>query len=629
MRFLERLLHVATPVIRKTLQELLAAECYKTATAAVKVPPASPWTAFNSAYSRAVGPPPSMGMDTITVPYMPKSPFFPKFVDPKSMITKKTDMLSTLFGGLGPVIYTADSKPFVPYSAPYLSSTDIGSSVETGKSTSILPEKPEKGTVKEDAISAYKRGIFGPFSPKFGPMGGISPMGPKFGPIPPFAAPDTVSNYSPSEMFSRKRRSLASLSTNDVNTMSEDSELEENTLSEKEGSSTPVKEYMPGMFGPFGPVVDPAMFISKKSAFLDTLFKNIATSTTETPLDASTLKSTIVPPSFWIPSSSIPDPTEYNDKVLTFLDKLFENIKINKTTTADNVDSKDVTRSLSNNGTQVKIARAVQDLSSITNTKDMIVDSILSELGDIKGNMITTLNDLIAYEKTMAPATTPKKPFKPFAPGLWPKPTVDPTLPFKQRMIMLGQMFDMLTDLQKNITLAIQETIKTNTVENTEAESTTNPPINMTLLDAIKKKLDTVPSINYAIPMKVTPKISRMLPKDSTSFWVNYPDSTVPTAKRDVNDISYLPSTDNDDLRHQEQRQYQRAVKMQMHQGYQSLPAGAIETVQAGGGSTPEHQGGGIKLLNKNEYADFNKWMDWIQYFGNDQQEHRHSHNHH
>ena len=75
--------------------------------------------------------------------------------------------------------------------------------------------------------------------------------------------------------------------------------------------------------------------------------------------------------------------------------------------------------------------------------------------------MISTLNDFITYEKTVASATASgKKPFKSFAPGLWPAPTVDATLPFQQRMNVLSQVFDMLIDLQKNITTAVQEAVK-------------------------------------------------------------------------------------------------------------------------------------------------------------------------
>jgi hypothetical protein len=40
-----------------------------------------------------------------------------------------------------------------------------------------------------------------------------------------------------------------------------------------------------------------------------------------------------------------------------------------------------------------------------------------------------------------------------------------------------------------------------------------------------------------------------------------------------------------------------RSIKMAVHQGYQSLPPGSEELLQAGGGSTPQkHEGGGIKL---------------------------------
>ena len=77
--------------------------------------------------------------------------------------------------------------------------------------------------------------------------------------------------------------------------------------------------------------------------------------------------------------------------------------------------------------------------------------------------MVSTLTDLITYEKSVAASVAPKKPlkpFKPFPPGFWPVTTVDATLPFQQRMSVLSQVFDMLTELQRNITTAVQETIK-------------------------------------------------------------------------------------------------------------------------------------------------------------------------
>lgn len=82
--------------------------------------------------SRALGPPPISGIGTITVPYMPKSPMFPKFVDPKMMISKKTDLLSNLFGGLGPV----DTSGSVGDSSYY---STLGATETIGK-TSTIPD---------------------------------------------------------------------------------------------------------------------------------------------------------------------------------------------------------------------------------------------------------------------------------------------------------------------------------------------------------------------------------------------------------------------------------------------------------------------------------------------------------
>lgn len=229
--------------------------------------------------------------------------------------------------------------------------------------------------------------------------------------------------------------------------------------------------------------------------------------------------------------------------------------------------------------------------------------------------MVTTMNDLIAYEKSAAsPPTLAKKPFKPFAAGMWPKPTVDGTVPFQQKMAILSQVFDMLTDLQKNITLAVQNAIKAKMTSSAAPEETINAnypfmandmfaasssmPVNMSLLDAIKSKLGT---FSYEMPMsyapdpyKFGPKVARMLPKGPGSFWVSYPDESFPAEKREINsDIESLTDKESNSNR----KPQTRAVKMQMHQGYQSLPAGSIESVQAGGGSTPGHQGGGIKLF--------------------------------
>ncbi|XP_020287227.1 uncharacterized protein LOC109856396 isoform X2 [Pseudomyrmex gracilis] len=579
---------------------LLLSTCLLACTASLTLalPPGATWSSSSSpVYSRALGPP--SGIDTISVPYVPKSPFFPKFVDPKMFISKKTDMLSNLFGGLGPVQTTVtDTKPIVPYGSS-------GSSLDSAETANLLystkRDAPPASGEAIDSSGVSKRGMLGPF-PKFGPMG------PKFGPtspfsssFSPFSSPDAIQTP-----YFRKKRSVESLFSTDDNSVSGPHVIE--SMSATKADSAP-KEYLPGMFGPggpfggpFGPAVDPSMFIGKKSTFLDSLFKNLATSTPATTTEEP--MSTIVPASFWLPSSVIPGPGEYTSKVSDFLDKLFDSLKLNATSDAS--DGAKFMRSLKPEELSVD-KRSLDDASSVVAAKDAIVDAIMSELGDLKGDMIATLNDLIAYEKASAvAAAASKKPFKPspFSGFPFAKPTLDPTLPFKQRMTVLSQVFDMLTDLQKNITTAAKSATSNNVDASNNPELPNAPlagasSINNTLLSAILKKLsaiDTATSASYPSDfIKENPIASRALSKEPTSIWVSYPENPLSRAKRQADLLPFL-GYENDD-RQRDHRPYTRGVKMQMHQGYQSLPAGSVESVQAGGGSTPGHQGGGIKLL--------------------------------
>ncbi|XP_018356053.1 PREDICTED: uncharacterized protein LOC108756616 [Trachymyrmex septentrionalis] len=591
------------------------------------LPPGAPWTNFASkpVYSRALGSP--AGIDTISVPYMPKSSFMPKFVDPKAFISKKTDMLSNLFSGIGPVAYNvADTKPIIPYGASGPASDNVDSANALFNKRDMLQDGKEKII---DGSNMYKRGMFGPFAPKFGPMGSMGPISPKIGPFTPFSS-ETMPNFMDKASFSRRRSIEVPSSAENVNTISDSSsypKVVEGISATKPATGVP-KEYLPGMFGPFGPgesfapssfgpVMDPSAIISKKSEFLDTLFKNLATSTPASTTEISTPKSTVVPPGFWVSSSVIPGPTEYTQKVSDFLDKLFNSINVTSLANDDSDAKSDFLRSLKpDDSSSDKIARSLDDASSIAAAKDAIVDAILSELGNLKGDMIATLNDLIAYEKSAtAAAAKAKKPFKPFS-GAFPfaKPTIDPTLPFQQRMTALSQVFDMLTELQRNISVVTKNAIATNASTPDNPELSKVPlangavgasPINNTLLNAILKKISTVDSATptsystsySADPIKENSVMSRALSKGPTSFWVSYPESSAPAVKRQTDDDS-LPyfGYENDNDRH-DHSQYRRGVQMQMHQGYQSLPAGSVESVQAGGGSTPGHQGGGIKLL--------------------------------
>jgi len=619
-------------------------------------PYGSPYAAFGagkSVYARSLGPPVAPAMSTITVPYVPKaSPFFPKFVDPQAMIAKKTDMLANLFGGLGPVSYPAGvpftpagPSPWAPFAAkPLLYATDPEPSKESSKDVSDLQE-----ILGEDK-KPIKRGVFGP---KFGPP---LPFPSKFGPFGPFPS-SQFSSFNPVEDDSSSRRKRQTLGVAPgapknlgppppypgLSSIPEESETDT--------SGTP-KQYLPGMFGPFSPfspfpapVVDPSIYITKKTAFLNSLFSSLATSTPAppgtvpdptapkstivpptfwlpfaVPTEASTEpadvtdvpvpKSTIVPADFWLPSSIIPGPTEYTDKVSVFLDKLFDSLKLNKTKIASTGSAEDTPKSV--------VRRSLDDVETITTAKDAIVDSIMEELGSIKTDMYNTLNDMIVAQKTAAMFAKPGKPGKPAKPlspwaAMFAPPTADPMLPFKQRMLMLSQVFDMLTGMQKNITKAIQETVKTAAV--TEGPVTLAPvdamkemfmdkAMNATLLDAIKAKLDSLE--------KVTPA--------PFPFW-GYPGvySGAVAAKRNVDDEDYY------------QGKEKRGVKMTMHQGYQSMPPGAVETVQAGGGSVPGHQGGGIKLFDyQNDYEDWGKqWAEWAQNFKTQDDGQRHHHNHH
>ncbi|XP_033212297.1 uncharacterized protein LOC117169898 [Belonocnema kinseyi] len=634
---------------------------------AAKPPPGvgSTWASYagKPVASRALGLPPISGIGTINIPYMPKSPIFPKFVDPKMMISKKTDLLSNLFGGLGPIDGSGSAGDSSYYSTP-------GATNTFGK-TSTTP----------DNTVPYKRGIFGPMAspfasmgpmgmgPVFNPMAGkFSPMGLKF-PFGGLGSTDPDSYDSSDSLSRRKRSAISSTSTaemeNFLKSISSEPTPETSTKDagppppypglapiseEPEGTEakTPLLKlfgppagvtgfrpgFAPGPFAPgpfaanpFVPVVGPGMFMAKKSAFLDTLFKNLATTTptpevTDTPIPKKIFRSKML----------------YHLRIVSdFLDKLFDSLALNMTlnsTTPDDVGA-----------ATTKVARSVDDLTTISAAKDAIVDSILSELGDIKGSMVSTLNDLITYEKTVAAASAPKKPFKPFKP-FPPAPTVDAALPFQQRMSVLSQVFDMLTELQRNITTAVQETVKPKAASADELDVSdfgpyypggsysrfpdSTPVVNMTLLDAIKSKLSSIPvpsaapSSGYGLAPK---KVARIVPNTPTSVWVSYPPSDAASLKREVDDGDDYPLSEN----HSNSNQYARAVNMQMHQGYQSMPPGIVETVQAGGGSVPGNQVGVIKLFDSKNYEDIgSQWADWAENIKNQyKSNNRHHHNHH
>ncbi|XP_063978241.1 uncharacterized protein LOC135163035 isoform X2 [Diachasmimorpha longicaudata] len=622
--------------------------------------PAS-FTDGKTAYGRSLGPAMAPGMSTITVPYVPKvSPFFPKFIDPQAMMTKKTDMLANLFGGLGPVQYPITGGMALNPAQPFLYATNDATDVQG---------------IKNIATSEVKRGIYGDklaspitaFSPFPSKFTSFSPkFNPNFGPLTGFNAMDSFDD-STQTSSSRRKRAIVGVAPDTPKNLSPPPPYPGLTSipeeSETDISEVP-KQYLPGMLGPFGPfsavpLIDPSIYVSKKTAFLSTLFNSLATSTPAPPgtvTDPTAPKSTIVPPNFWLPfavptesaipatvhtitdmpdltstivpgdfwlpNSIIPGSTEYTDKVSQFLEKLFDSLKLNKTllSSSGSTDESMIPKTV--------IARSVNDLET---AKDAIVDSIMGELGTIKTDMLNTLNDMIVTQQlaTVAPfsklskptkATKPGKPLSPWA-ALFAPPAVDPALPFKHKMIMLSQLFDMLTAMQKNITQAIDETIKSTSVTESPPAAAASPSssgavmtFNTTLLDAIKDKLD---NLEKAPIIPVVPPYP--------GLWGAYPGSYSATSsvKRNAEDEDYYYNDRDDQSKHEK-----RGVKMTMHQGYQSMPPGAVETVEAGGGSVPGHQGGGVKLFNDN--GEWSKqWADWAEVFKNENNGHRYHHNHH
>lgn len=574
------------------------------------------------------------GVGTFAIPYIPKPSMFPKFVDPRMMIAKKTDLLANMFGGLGPAY-----GPFGPmypgmYGADDAGESDTGDAAASEKLPTLYASgfDPKMSYAEEfgpEDPAGLKRGLFGP-------TGAKTPFGGPFGPKKPFGFADSAaSGGSPfarsladsSSLKTEKAGYLDSLfkseSSTDVSPTDEPPKmpvtLGDNGTQVKDltkrmiaDDSTVPKEYLPGMYGPMGPMYGPPIgvfgpdaFMSKKSMFLDTLFKNLATSTvapvTDTP-DAIP-KSTIVPPGFWVPEAIAPGPGAYNAKVATFLDKLFDSLKLNASgTTGDSTVTEEPisagfpgARSLPADYSPYlnEMARSLPDPEAVIIAKDQIVSSIISELVVLKDDMVSTFNDLVAFQKNISTPTPGGKPFKPFPSPYWPPPSSSAfelgSMPYKRRMIILDQVFDMLTELQSNVTEAVNEAVKASFEEAAEPEpiATTVKPdmttLNISVLDAIQAKLSELSTISTT---KVASKSSRALPESPASFWVAYPGG--PTARRNSNEEDENFNAAGKDP---------RAVKMQMHQGYQSLPPGSIESIQAGGGSVPGHEGGGVKLL--------------------------------
>ncbi|KAJ9576013.1 hypothetical protein L9F63_007113 [Diploptera punctata] len=471
-----------------------------------------------------------------------------------------------------------------------------------------------------------------------------------------------------------------------------------------------------GLFGPPLPVVDPKQMIDKKTAFLNNLFNSLNISVTPVPV-------TTTAPS--------PDPmTAYQEKVADFLDKLLnaiinngtdevkaakraledaENAKtsedlktfLGQTDTLEEnaakfeskLDTRSVVeRSCADNSSDTECGMTQQlPVETLLTAKDKVVNTIITEMGGIKNNILDTLAELLAKQKEAAatPPPTPapkKKPGPPFGPGgpfgiggpfgPWaagaaattttPKPTPNPE-PFQKKVEFLGQVFDLLTQLEKDVTESLNQAVSEAAAMSAAAaaatttaapSTTTESQLNLssvptkqngtTLIDLIRSKLielaNSTATPNQQVVQQI-PKYARAVasfpgkpigppaPEPTIvdpSFWIPDPAAGVPVgpsyymgktqaflSKLFESKAKTSTGVDDDTAGNKA-----RSIKMAVHQGYQSLPPGSEELLQAGGGSTPEkHEGGGLKLQASTP-------TDTPSIFQGGSNHHRH-HNHH
>ncbi|XP_034246263.1 ice-structuring glycoprotein-like [Thrips palmi] len=199
----------------------------------------------------------------------------------------------------------------------------------------------------------------------------------------------------------------------------------------------------PGLaLSPFAaPAVDPGVFISKKAKFLSDLFAGLAV-TTPAPVEEPVTA----------------DPAAVNAELAATLQRLLDSLEASG---AQDVPEDEVS------AVRAKRAALVDSAALVADAKDKVVDTIIGQLAELKNGMVDAVSDLAVAQKAAdaanaaaAAAAAPKKPVSPYA-AMWAKPaagaaatTVKPppaVEPVRQKVVLLGQVFDMLTDMEKDI----------------------------------------------------------------------------------------------------------------------------------------------------------------------------------
>lgn len=318
----------------------------------------------------------------------------------------------------------------------------------------------------------------------------------------------------------------------------------------------------------------------------------------------------------------------YTQKVGEFLDKLFNSINISQFATKLNDTSKTQKRNVDDvDKAKIKVMdqlmenmagelsasgigiAPVEDISRrslpepvsnslISNAKDTMSENIFNELSSIKNSILDTVTEIIQKQKGET-VTTPKSTSGKKKPGasfvspyaMWGKqptvaPTADPLEPFQMKLKYLSQVFDMLTELEKNISLAINKV---------SADSSASP-----VTPAIEQKAQdsSVPTVLAPTNKAVRDLISQLnAPSSDASYDNSLSTQGITDTKTKTLLGKILGKLVEEAAVAEGTNSKVRSIKMSVHQGYQSLPPGSEELLQAGGGGEPmKQEGGGLKL---------------------------------
>ncbi|XP_046999887.1 uncharacterized protein LOC124615799 isoform X1 [Schistocerca americana] len=411
----------------------------------------------------------------------------------------------------------------------------------------------------------------------------------------------------------------------------------ENDVAVNNPTSSVIKEsdaVLPFPFAPLvngAPVFSPTYFITKKNEFLAKLFQTLnTTNPSATGYSGSGVDTTAYPyflaqlfdylnysntgkdSAYSSPKRHSPDSEKIRVSDLEkFLRIISDNSDSEGSSTTDLFSERSVT---------------MADPVNIQNAKDMFVNNILGELANIKNSMLQAASEVVQQQKLVStspasgkkPGTTYGSPYKMWGKAAAGMPTADPLQPFVTKMTYLSHLFDTLTQLEKNMTSAIEQEAALGAQKSTDNEVISNnrrglsggvtnsdlaalqlcgangelPLTELTSLTNEPATADTLTSDNLLNKSKKL--FCHLLAKAGAG-------------KQKGNGV---PSTEP----------VARSIKMAVHQGYQSLPPGTEELLQAGGGGggeTQNQEGGGLKLQKTG--------LD----YGQEQWSSHHHHNHH